>query len=355
MKENKVLFWEAACSFTALVFCIVFIGGIIAIIFSHFDFDIVLPVVCSILTILSVFSCCYIIYENVYFKSEEFKDIKHSIEKNTNDCNELNSYISSLRNSYMVNFKHLDYGNATYDDKSLFKYKRSELRNINTNDNFCQCSLSVCKNAQQQPFKYVCKYFNIEATEENLSIFEKILNNFISVEDGKKSLLNERQEIIDSIGDKIPPMIKNFSERRLIMELGFDDFNFGDIKFPEYNFQYISAGGNSSISCKCVFDISNLNRFIVYLSEIIKFKKTAKYQRALMTSSLRERIKKRDNYTCKNCGLSTRDEPNLLLEIDHIIPLSKNGKTTEDNLQTLCWRCNRKKSNKIILNDKINI
>ena len=61
----------------------------------------------------------------------------------------------------------------------------------------------------------------------------------------------------------------------------------------------------------------------------------------------RGHIMRRDNYTCQKCGLSIKDEPNLLLEIDHIIPLSKNGLTTEDNLQTLCWRCNRTKGSKI--------
>ena len=35
-------------------------------------------------------------------------------------------------------------------------------------------------------------------------------------------------------------------------------------------------------------------------------------------------------------------------EIDHIIPVSKGGLTTEDNLQTLCWRCNRSKGNKMV-------
>lgn len=61
-----------------------------------------------------------------------------------------------------------------------------------------------------------------------------------------------------------------------------------------------------------------------------------------MTSSLREKIKIRDHYTCQNCGLSIEKESNLLLEIDHIIPLAKNGLTTETNLQTLCWKCNLK-------------
>ena len=34
--------------------------------------------------------------------------------------------------------------------------------------------------------------------------------------------------------------------------------------------------------------------------------------------------------------------------IDHIIPVAKGGCTTEDNLQTLCWKCNRAKSDKIV-------
>lgn len=71
-----------------------------------------------------------------------------------------------------------------------------------------------------------------------------------------------------------------------------------------------------------------------------------------MTTSLREKIKIRDNYTCCFCGNSVAKEPNLLLEIDHIIPISKNGSTTEDNLQTLCWKCNRSKGNKILQEDK---
>ena len=33
--------------------------------------------------------------------------------------------------------------------------------------------------------------------------------------------------------------------------------------------------------------------------------------------------------------------------LDHIIPVSKGGCTVEDNLQTLCWKCNRAKSNKM--------
>ena len=74
-------------------------------------------------------------------------------------------------------------------------------------------------------------------------------------------------------------------------------------------------------------------------------------QRRAMTNDLREAIKKRDNYTCCICGNSVYKEPNLLLEVDHIIPVSKGGVTEASNLQTLCWRCNREKGNNIIKQD----
>ena len=51
--------------------------------------------------------------------------------------------------------------------------------------------------------------------------------------------------------------------------------------------------------------------------------------------------------TCRYCAVSLADEPHLLLEVDHIVPLSRGGLSTPENLQTLCWRCNRSKSNKM--------
>ena len=62
--------------------------------------------------------------------------------------------------------------------------------------------------------------------------------------------------------------------------------------------------------------------------------------------TLREFILKRDNYTCQKCGNSRMKEPNLLLEVDHIQPVSKWGPSVPENLEVLCWKCNREKSNK---------
>ena len=56
-------------------------------------------------------------------------------------------------------------------------------------------------------------------------------------------------------------------------------------------------------------------------------------------------ILKRDNFKCKLCGRSARD--GVELEVDHIIPISKGGKTIESNLRVLCKDCNRGKSDKL--------
>lgn len=64
-------------------------------------------------------------------------------------------------------------------------------------------------------------------------------------------------------------------------------------------------------------------------------------ERGKVTNKLRFAIYKRDNYRCKKCGSKKN------LEVDHIYPIAKGGKTTFNNLQTLCHRCNVKKGAKV--------
>ncbi len=59
---------------------------------------------------------------------------------------------------------------------------------------------------------------------------------------------------------------------------------------------------------------------------------------------LRFKIMQRDNFKCCACGASPAKDPSIELHIDHIIPWSKGGETTIDNLQTLCSKCNLGKS-----------
>jgi len=61
----------------------------------------------------------------------------------------------------------------------------------------------------------------------------------------------------------------------------------------------------------------------------------------------------RDDFICRKCGIRPmrEDKPWLpdLSEIhcDHIIPISRGGPRTLDNLQTLCKKCNLAKGDKI--------
>lgn len=56
---------------------------------------------------------------------------------------------------------------------------------------------------------------------------------------------------------------------------------------------------------------------------------------------------KRDGFVCQYCG---RRPPLVILEIDHISPVSKGGGNDINNLLTACFDCNRGKSDKSLLN-----
>lgn len=288
----------------------------------------------------------YQIFIILYFKSNRFKIIKNNISEHTKNCNELNQYIRELKCSY-VNIKSYDFGQSRMIDSSNYIFKRKEWSKDIKSNQVHNCSATVCKNASNQPIKYFCKFFDVKKDDETLSNFESLLNDFTSVEQGKILLQKERDLILSSISKSIPSLVFLFSKNKLINKLGFEVIDFSDLYIPIFTFQYVSAGGNSSSKCDIKLNIENLNKLIIYLNDEIKWRKSIAGQRALMTSNLREKIKERDNYTCCNCNLSIVDEQNLLLEIDHIIPLSKGGITSEINLQTLCWRCNRTKGVKI--------
>ena len=65
-----------------------------------------------------------------------------------------------------------------------------------------------------------------------------------------------------------------------------------------------------------------------------------KVERGKVSNKMRFSIYERDGFRCRKCGVSDRYAD---LEIDHIIPIAKGGKSTYDNLQTLCHKCNVEK------------
>lgn len=74
----------------------------------------------------------------------------------------------------------------------------------------------------------------------------------------------------------------------------------------------------------------------------------AEYERSRMNNSIRYDILKRDHFRCVLCGRSAED--GVKLHVDHIIPVSKGGKTEYLNLRTLCDACNLGKKDKYDVN-----
>lgn len=286
------------------------------------------------------------VYQQVYYKGEKFKAIRKRISNHIKDCNELNAHIEDLK-SVRLGVDQTRYGHSDYQDASRWNYKRKALSAAVAAPEVYDCSRSVCDNSRKDPMKYVCKYFGFKADDETLNKFEEMLNDFSAAEDGKRGLEADKADILRSIDTEVPFLIKRFSKKRLIRELGFDDVDLSDAYFPRFIFRYVSSGGNASLQNTVTMDIDNLNAMVRYLNDRIKWRKSVAGQRALMTSALRKKILERDHYTCCQCGVSLADEPHLLLEVDHIVPVSKGGLTSEDNLQTLCWRCNRSKGAKV--------
>ncbi|MEE3344355.1 MAG: HNH endonuclease signature motif containing protein [Bacilli bacterium] len=116
-----------------------------------------------------------------------------------------------------------------------------------------------------------------------------------------------------------------------------------------------------------------MNHLLVYVIVILlivcliicasanKYKKTIKRNekkakdiasRRKISKSDRQYVLERDNYTCQICGISKQYLDSfqkglgdyLLFEVDHIQSVAKGGTGADvNNLQCLCWRCNRKK------------
>lgn len=61
--------------------------------------------------------------------------------------------------------------------------------------------------------------------------------------------------------------------------------------------------------------------------------------------SRRQIVAVRDGFTCQYCKKEIKQGNDL--ELDHIIPKTKGGKSTYDNLALACFRCNNEKSDKL--------
>jgi len=67
-----------------------------------------------------------------------------------------------------------------------------------------------------------------------------------------------------------------------------------------------------------------------------------------MSKRIRFEVFKRDRFTCQYCG---RSAPDVVLHVDHIIPVAEGGTNDMMNLVTSCQDCNLGKSAKMLSDD----
>lgn len=280
-----------------------------------------------------------------YYESPGFLKIKETCEVLMSSQREFNEYINEKVQSISQLFGTRVVRNETINDDE-YNYIRPYKKTITPFT--AEVSATVFASAENNPLEYIVKYFypNKKSYPEQIQKLYRLVEELETLRDAKEIIENYKVEYQQYLGD-VPDFIMKDDEVGFYSRLGFATID-ESVLTVEYKFSYTSGGGMAQRS----FTVPMTEETIAELIKVLESKLTAsafaKEQRTLMTKKLREFIKTRDNFTCCNCGNSTNIEPNLLLEIDHIIHVAKGGRTVEDNLQTLCWKCNRAKSDKII-------
>lgn len=280
-----------------------------------------------------------------YYESSDFLKIKDTCEVLMSTQREFNEYITEKVQSISQLFGTRVVRNETINNDE-YNYIRPYKKTITPFT--AEVSAAVFASAENNPLEYIVKKFypDKKVYPEQIQNLYRLVEELETLRDAKQIIENYKVEYQQYLGD-VPDFIMENDEIGFYSRLGFANVD-ESVFNVEYKFSYTSGGGMA----QRWFTVPMTEENIVELIKVLESKLTAsafvKEQRRLMTKKLREFIKKRDNFTCCNCGNSTHIEPNLLLEIDHIIPVAKGGCTVEGNLQTLCWKCNRSKSDKII-------
>lgn len=280
-----------------------------------------------------------------YYESQEFLKIKDACEAMMSSQRDFNEYISEKVKSISDLFGTKVVRNETKNEDE-YNYIRPYKKTITPFT--AEVSATVFASAENNPLEYIVKNFypNKKSYPEQIRNLYKLVEELETLRDAKGIIENYKLEYQQYLGD-VPDYIMKIDEDGFYSRLGFANID-ESVLTVEYKFSYTSNAGLAQRSFTVPMTEDTIVELIKMLENKLTAKAFAKEQRALMTKKLREFIKERDDFTCCNCGNSTHEEPNLLLEIDHIVPVSKGGCTEEENLQTLCWKCNRAKSNKIL-------
>lgn len=206
------------------------------------------------------------------------------------------------------------------------------------------------------PYKYPYKVIRLDISRKRNVQLEDEIDRYLCKKNSITIFRDHYQYVQDwkrETEEKISKSLLKTWRRKQYFEIIDDEHMFiflltrGQTRYSQINYVKTPYKVNVEVN-RAGCNLKQVEERYKLLSEI-DFQSTlneyhSKDQRKLMTKELKDQIKKRDNYTCKVCGKYMPDEVGL--HIDHIIPVSKGGKSIPSNLQVLCSKCNGSKSNK---------
>lgn len=216
----------------------------------------------------------------------------------------------------------------------------------NSNSFVISVSKFIADKASAHLTQYILKYFEIGKSAASISYLEDYITDALSLSYHQETLLGQTRMLRQSFVELFPVIlrlgaVKLINKKLLVSESSLE------VETYYLMLKYTSDKGRSSREISYELSAENVSLLLERVQADMTAKSTASSERAKLTQALRQQILVRDYYTCCNCGLSIQDEPNLLLEVDHIVPIAKGGKTVSNNLQTLCWKCNRAKGDDV--------
>ena len=173
-----------------------------------------------------------------------------------------------------------------------------------------------------------------------------------------ESMVIENRTLLEAYKEELIHIHPYIGQRKVeAMDLEWERFHRieqemvrGEIQIPKTEMmirctkRYTSPAGRNSYMDYSDFSFDDFRDALRYTEDIKNYKDSSQYQRRAMTPSLRYDVMQRDGFRCVLCGRGAED--GVKLEVDHILPVSKGGKTVKSNLRTLCLDCNRGKSDK---------
>lgn len=156
-----------------------------------------------------------------YFVSEEFLTHKAEIAAVVAEHNEVTEYTSEIRRGGSFSLGASSTGAqvslASFENTSGWNYKRDRNVANYAAPNVHNCSLQVVRNASADPLKYLMKYFNIKAAEDNLAKVETLGEEISRLENAVSNLAEREQDIAMSIN---PPafILKHYNREFMKVE-----------------------------------------------------------------------------------------------------------------------------------------